>query len=35
MEITHDLTWLVWFEGELNFEVFWDVPLLLVEHCDF
>jgi len=23
MEITHDLTWLVWFEGELNFEVFW------------
>ena len=22
MEITHDLTWLVWFEEELNFEVF-------------
>jgi hypothetical protein len=31
MEITSDLTWLVWFEGELDFEVFWDVTLLLVD----
>jgi hypothetical protein len=31
MEMTNDLTWLVWFEGELEFEVFWDVTLLLVE----
>ena len=31
MEITNDLTWLVWFEGELDFEVFWDVTVLLVK----
>jgi hypothetical protein len=25
------LTWLVWFEGGFEFEVFWDVTLLLVK----
>jgi hypothetical protein len=31
MEITNVLTWLVWFEGELEFEAFWDVTVLLIE----
>jgi hypothetical protein len=32
MEITNDLTWLVCFEGELEFEFFWDMTVLLVKH---
>jgi len=35
MEITNDLTWLVWFEGELDFEDFWNVTVVGRAFSDF